>query len=118
MLDEKVDLVAGDFNGARGDATTATISVSLKRPLLTAPFRCLLVPHRCGDLEEFLVSGRTFLDSSNPLILMDWNTFSTHHEALGIRLTRVATTKPGSTLTLSDGATNSFTVRNTIEGSS
>ena len=35
--------------GLRGDATTATISVSLKRPLLAAPCRCLPAPHRCGD---------------------------------------------------------------------
>ena len=49
MLAGKVDLVAGDFNGLRGDPTTATVLVSLKRPLLTALCRCLPAPHRCGS---------------------------------------------------------------------
>ena len=105
MLDEKVDLVAGDFNGA-ADATTATILVSLKRPLLTALCRCLPAPPRCGVLEQFQARGRTLVDSSNLLILMDNGKFvSTAHSPfpmkllVSARLTRVATTKPGSTLT-------------------
>ena len=38
----------------RGDATTATIIASLKRPLLTALCRCLPAPHHYRDPDRFL----------------------------------------------------------------
>ena len=95
----------------RGDESSATILKSLKRPLLTALCRCLPAPHRCGVLEQFQVSGLTFVDSSNLLILMDNGKFvSTAHSPsttkllVSARLTRVAITRPGSTLILSNGA--------------
>ena len=117
MLGEQVDLVAGDLNGAAWRCDNRN-NIST---LLTAPCRCLPAPHRCEDLEEFQVNGRTLAHSSTLLILIDYGKFvSMAHSPFSMkllvsaRLTRVAT-KPNSTSTFSVGATNSR--RNTIEGS-
>ena len=87
MLDEKVDLVAGDFNGAawRRDNrnNVSTIDEAFADCALPMP----PAPHQCGDLEQFQVSGRTFVDSSNLLILMDNGKFvSTAHSPFTMKL--------------------------------
>ena len=48
--------------GLRGVAATETTSVPLKRPLLTALCRRLLVPDLCGDQDRFRAAGLTCLE--------------------------------------------------------
>ena len=125
-LDEKVDLVAGDFAGAawRRDNSN-NISIIEEAFADCARAEAPLAPHRCGVPEQFLVSGQTCVDSSNLLILMDKGKFvSTAHSPFSTkllvpaRLTRVAITRPGCTLTSSNGAANNHIMKDTIEGSS
>ena len=53
MLEEHVDLVAGDFNGPFGAANAVTdVSVSSKKLSPTQIYRCHLAPHRCGVQEQ------------------------------------------------------------------
>ena len=97
MLDENVDLVAGDFNGAAWRRDNSN-NISI-------------IEEAFGDCALPMPPGPTPLwgPQSIPGLTKSWAC---------ARLTRVVTTKPGFTSTLSDGATNSHTVRNTIEGSS
>ena len=90
-FDEKVDLVAGDFNGAAWRRDNSN-SISIIEEAF-ADCRCLPAPHHCGDQGRFRVRGLTCVDSSNPRIQMEngkfLSTAHSHspHEALGIRQT-------------------------------
>ena len=93
MLEELVDVVAGDFNGV-GDATPALlVSVSLKRPSPTVPCRCLPAPHHCGVQGRFRVMWADvcgFLntpESDERWRVRQHGALPIPHEALGIRQT-------------------------------
>ena len=68
MLEHHVDVVSMEL---LGDATTATVSVPLKRPLPNVPCRCLPAPHHCGVHGRFRVRGKTCVDSSTTRIQME-----------------------------------------------
>ena len=61
MLEEHVDSVAGDFNGAAWRRATAApvVSVSSKKPSPTVTCRCLQAPHCCGVQGRCQVRGQT-----------------------------------------------------------
>ena len=90
------------------------LSTPRPAPMIVLKSAWQLAPHHCGDLEQFQASGLTFVGKFD----------STAHSPFSMkllvsaRLTRVATTKPGSTLTLSNGATNNHTAKDTIAGPS
>ena len=120
MLDEKVDLVAGDFKGAawrRDNSNNISIieeafaDCALPMPPGPTPlWGPGAIPGEWADVCGFLKPP----DSDGQWKVRQHGAFSIPHEALG----RVAITKPGSTSTLSNGTTNSHTAKNTIEGSS
>ena len=126
MLDEKVDLVAGDFSGAAWRRDNSNNNSIIEEAFEDCDLPMPPGPHRHGVLEQFQVIGRTCVDSSTPLLIrMDNGKFVyTAHSPfttkllVSARLTRVASTRPDSTLTLSNGAANSHTTKDTIEGSS
>ena len=86
MFVEKVDLVL------HGGATTGTTSVPSKKPLPTAPCRCLPAPHHCGDPDRSRATGLTFVGSLNLLNPIGTGkygfrgAFSIPHEIVGLRL--------------------------------
>ena len=120
MLDEKVDLVAGDFNGAalRCDNRNKVF-------LLTALCQRPLDPHTCGDQDRFRAAGLTCVGSlsrPNPVCIGKYGStvpfpFLMKHWACA-RPIKAATTKHGFTSTSSIGKTFSHNVKSTIEGSS
>ena len=87
-LDEKVDLVAGDFNGAAWRCDNKNNNSTIEE-VPTAPCRCLSASRRCGDLDRFWATGLTFAGSLNLLIPIGTGKFglmfSIPHEALGLR---------------------------------
>ena len=89
----------------RGDATTATILASLRRPLLTALCRCLQAPHHCGDPDRSLATVLTCVGLLNRLNPTDSGRYGF-----------IATTKHGSTSTVSDGMIYNTSVRNLVKG--
>ena len=93
-----------------GDATTATILASLKRPLLIALCRCLPAPHHCRVLDRFLAIGLTCVGSLNRLNPTDSGSYGFMVLSLFLamswacaRMIKAATTKHGSASTLSGG---------------
>ena len=125
MLDEKVDLVAGVFSRAAWRRDNSN-NISI----IEEAFPDCALPMPRGPTPLWgpgAVPGRwrTLVDSSNLLILMDNGKFVstalspfTTKLLVSARLTRDAIRRPGSTLTLSNGAANNHTANGTIEGSS
>ena len=106
MLGEKVDLVAGDFNGCCTGVRQQEQSVPSKKPLLTVLWRCLPAPHHYGDLDRFQASGLMSVGSSNLLNRVGTGKFGfAAHSPFPMkpracaRLIKAATTKLGSTST-------------------
>ena len=98
MISQEVDLVAGGFNAT---AAAETISVLETR-----------APHHRGDLDQFPTSGRTFVDSSNHRVQIEFGKcalLSPSHVKLSAcdQPIKAATTRHGSTLKSSiDAALN------------
>ena len=63
--DEGIGGVGSLHDEINGGATTETTSVPLRMLLPTAPCRCLLAPHHCGDPDRFQAIGLTFEGSLN-----------------------------------------------------
>ena len=94
MLEEHVDLVAGDFNGA---AWRRPCENDRKPPVLLkklSPIRicqCRLAPHRCGAQVQCQVGGLLYVDFSSHQTHMksgkyDYTgRFLSHHSTLGLR---------------------------------
>ena len=118
MLDEKVDLVAGDFNSAAWRSSNrnniSTIEEAFADCALPMPPGSTLfwglgaVPGKWADVGGFL----NHLDSDGRWTVRQHGAFSIRHEALCIRPTdQSCITRPGSTLTLLNGAANKHTTR-------
>ena len=82
MLDEKVDMVAGDFSGAawrRDNSNSISISI-IEEAFADCALPMPPGPHYCGDRGRFRVRGQTCVDSSKPRIQMENGKFpSTAH---------------------------------------
>ena len=118
MLDENVDLVAGDFNDNRNNISTieeAFADCALPMPPGPTPlWGPGSIPGNWADVCGFLKPP----ESDRHWKVRFYGAFSFRMMSWACaRPTRVAITKSGSTSTLLNGATNSHTVRNTIEGS-
>ena len=126
ILDEHLDLVAGDFNGAVWWCNKGNnMLVPLKKLLLTALCQRSLAPHPCEDQVRFQAAGLMcagFSSRPNPIGIGKFDStmpfpFLMKLQACA-RPIKAATTKHGFTSTSSNGKTFSHNVKSTIEGSS
>ena len=118
MLDEKVDLVAGDFNSPAWRSSNRNNISTIEEAFADCALQGASRPHTVmGSWSSSRwVGGRWWvpqpLDSDGWWTVRQHDAFSIRHEALGIRPTdQSCITRPGSTLTLLNGAANKHTTK-------
>ena len=123
MLNENVDLVAGDFNGAVWRRDNSNKISIIEEAFADCALPMPPGPRHCGEPDRFLAIGLTCVVSLSRLNPIDSGRYGFLVLSLFLamswacaRMIEAATTKHGSTSTLSGGMIYNSSVRNIVKG--